>query len=318
MKRILIAILVILITGVIIFLVVSDFSSTKIVNRSANPYEIDMDEFKKVDPALIKFKETKQMMVLGTPKGFSVRNEYIYLLVDQQLQIINLNGELQHKIDLKNEAKSVDFIGDELIIGFKNYVARYSHDYKLIAKSDKQDSLAVFTSVATTDEFVFVADAGNRRILRYNHQLELMGEFFGESGDKKLHGFIVPSPYFDILTGKNNELWVVNPGTHAIQNYSPEGELIKQWQKISNMTDGFSGCCNPAYLTVLPNGNFITSEKKIVRVKEYSHSGELLSVVAAPEKFKVDGHAPGVVAIDDNTILALDFDKKLIRFFRRQ
>lgn len=318
MKRILISILVILITGVIILLVVSDFSSTKIENRSANPYEIDLDEFKKVDPALIKFKETKQMMVSGTPNGFRVHNGQVYLLVDQQLQIINLKGELQHKVDLKDKAKSMDFIGDELILGFKNYIVRYSNEYELIAKSDKQDTLAVFTSVATTDEFVFVADAGNRRILRYNHQLDLMGEFFGESGDKKLHGFIVPSPYFDILTDDSNKLWVVNPGTHAIQHYSPEGEFINQWQKISNMTDGFSGCCNPAHFTVLPNGNFITSEKKIVRIKEYSHRGDLLSVVAAPSKFKDDGHAPDIVAIDDNTILALDFDKKLIRFFRRQ
>jgi hypothetical protein len=80
-------------------------------------------------------------------------------------------------------------------------------------------------------------------------------------------------------------------------------------------TEGFSGCCNPAYFTFLPDGRFVTSEKGLVRIKTYKPSGEFEGVVAAPAKFKDDGEAPDVAADSQGNIYALDFDKKMIRVF---
>jgi hypothetical protein len=56
----------------------------------------------------------------------------------------------------------------------------------------------------------------------------------------------------------------------------------------------------------------------MVRIKEYSPGGKLLSVVAAPAKFKDEGHAPEVVADEKGNVIALDFDRQLIRIFERK
>jgi hypothetical protein len=47
----------------------------------------------------------------------------------------------------------------------------------------------------------------------------------------------------------------------------------------------------------------------------YSSSGEFESVVAAPEKFTADGKAPDLAVDEMGNIIALDMDKKMIRFF---
>jgi hypothetical protein len=52
-----------------------------------------------------------------------------------------------------------------------------------------------------------------------------------------------------------------------------------------------------------------------VRIKVYKPSGEFEGVVAAPEKFAKEGHAPDVAADSLANIYALDYDKKMVRVF---
>ncbi|MHC4524382.1 MAG: hypothetical protein ACYSU8_02430, partial [Planctomycetota bacterium] len=47
---------------------------------------------------------------------------------------------------------------------------------------------------------------------------------------------------------------------------------------------GFSGCCNPVALAILPDGGFVTAEKGLVRVKVYDADGEFVGVVAGPDQ----------------------------------
>jgi 6-phosphogluconolactonase (cycloisomerase 2 family) len=113
------------------------------------------------------------------------------------------------------------------------------------------------------------------------------------------------------------ELWVVNPGMHALENYTDEGELRGYWQHASMDIEGFTGCCNPAHVAVLEDGSFVTSEKGMVRVKVYNASGSLQSVVAPPSKFKDNGKAPDVAVDSKDHIYALDYDKNRIRIFEK-
>jgi hypothetical protein len=94
-----------------------------------------------------------------------------------------------------------------------------------------------------------------------------------------------------------------------------QGVLQNSWSKSTPEIEGFSGCCNPARFTFLKDGRFITSEKGLVRIKVYTPSGEFESVVAAPEKFISDGEAPDLAVDEMGNVIALDIDKKMIRFF---
>jgi sugar lactone lactonase YvrE len=109
---------------------------------------------------------------------------------------------------------------------------------------------------------------------------------------------------------------VVNPGKHALEHYSYDGRLLGYWDNASFDIEGFSGCCNPAQISVLPDGSFVTSEKGMVRIKVHKASGELLAVVAPPGKFREAFNAPDLAVTPDGLIYALDMDGHMIRVFR--
>ena len=117
---------------------------------------------------------------------------------------------------------------------------------------------------------VFVADAGNRRILIFNREGELQGEFEGKAESDDGHGFIVPSANFDLAVNSFGELWVVNPGRHALENYTDDGRLRGFWESRSFEIDGFLGCCNPARITTMADDAFVTCEKGMGRIQHSS------------------------------------------------
>ncbi len=317
MKNKIIVIFLIVVTLIIIGVVVFDFSSSRPDKRKGNPYEYSVDEYKSVNKNLVKYKEIKQIKINAEkPHALSYSDNKIYCLADNYLQVLNLSGKQLLKKTFNDIPRCVTQMGkDKIVVGFKNYISIITKNGKIVQTSAPETGKSIFTSVDFNEPTIYIADAGERKVLLYNLKAEKIGEFEGESGASVLHGFIIPSPYFDLAVNKKNELWVVNPGMHALQNYLDDGSLMDFWEKSSIEIDGFSGCCNPAHFTFLPNGNFVTSEKGLVRIKEYSPTGELISVVAPPEKFEENGQAPDLTSDENGTILALDFDKKVIRFF---
>ena len=78
---------------------------------------------------------------------------------------------------------------------------------------------------------------------------------------------------------------------------------------------GFCGCCNPSNMALTPAGEFITSEKHIVRVKQYDAKGQLKGVISGQ-----DDWTPNAVGLDlavDSTgrILVLDPTADVIRVY---
>jgi hypothetical protein len=130
---------------------------------------------------------------------------------------------------------------------------------------------------------VFVADAGNRIVLRYDPAGKLLGKIGKRDPGRHILGFVIPSPHFDLALTADGLLRVVNPGAHRIEAYTLDGDLEVFWGKHGEGIEGFCGCCNPANLAILPDGRFVTSEKGIPRVKIYAADGKFVGVVAGPE-----------------------------------
>ena len=177
---------------------------------------------------------------------------------------------------------------------------------------------AVITSIATTDEFVFAADAGNKIVYQY----DLNGQLIKEIGKKDTltgaPGFIIPSPYFDLLIGTQGKLWVVNPGRHAFENYDFDGNLISSWDRTSMQLEGFCGCCNPSNIALLSDGSYVTSEKGLERIKIHSPNGDFKTVVAGPESFEEGTKGLDLAVDSKDRIYVLDPIKKLIRIFEKK
>ncbi|MDC0584733.1 hypothetical protein OAO55_03285 [Bacteroidales bacterium] len=304
---------VLAIAGAVIWNVVS----LKLDKRAENPYEYNVDVFKEVNPDLIHYKEVKQIRLKAhNPSSIDYINGKLFIAGDSAVRIIDTAGNQQNIIQFNDAVKVVKAISNtQFIICFKNSFQHYDLNTKQSTYKITESDTSVFTSLAINDTAIFIADAGKRKVYSYSLTGEKTGEFGGISGSASLHGFIIPSPYFDLNFNEQGELWVVNPGMHSLQNYSFAGNLEKEWSKISMKIDGFCGCCNPAHFAFLPDGNFVTSEKGMVRIKVYNVNGDLLSVVAAPKKFTEDGKAPDITVSENGQIIALDFDKKVIRFF---
>lgn len=319
MQRKLIILFLSLMVLAIVGIISRDFLISRPDKRPANPFEFNHVQYKSVDSTIVHYKETKNFKLkMNEPIGLAFANEKLFLLADTNLHIITSEGKELKNNKLPNIPSAITVSNDFIYIAFSDIIARFDINGKLLSSWKPLDKRTVITSMAVKGKILFAADAGNRRVLRYSTAGTLLGSFNGKENKDEPHGFIVPSPYFALAVNAEGELWVVNPGKHSLGQYKDSGELRSFWTKDQEGIEGFYGCCNPAHFAFLADGSFVTSEKKITRIKIYKPSGELLCVVAPTEKFTEDGYAPDIAVSPQGDIYALDFDKKMIRLFQHK
>ncbi len=308
--------MVLLILAVIITVIIVDYTGNRPDRRGGNPYALEVDQYREVDEQLITHEETRNFS-LGVliPSGMSYFENRLYVAGNSTMVVIALDGSPAEMFEIFPGASGIEVTPGRIFVGFGDYVATYEHSGSLISKWDELGENTVITNLAAKGDRLYVADAGNRRVVIFSEQGEQLGEFEGKAETEAGHGFIVPSASFDLAVNSYGELWVVNPGKHALENYSDDGRMRGYWQNSSFEIEGFLGCCNPSRITVMEDGSFVTSEKGLVRIKIYDQSGKLLSVVAPPSLFKEEGKAPDVCVDERGVVYALDFDKNNIRVF---
>lgn len=316
MKKRNLTILVLVILAMIIGVIVVDFLHNRPDRRGINPYALDVDSLREVDEEIISHKETRNYSLGAlTATGMCLHRNMLCLVGDSSLLILSPEGSRQAIRKILPGPTCIAADDRFFYIGYKTFMAKYDHSGTLIARWPGLGERCVITSVALKGDRIYVADAGNRRVVIYDPEGEILGEFEGKAVTEAGHGFIIPSPCFDVVVNGYGELWVVNPGKHAIENYTDDGKMRGFWQNNSTDIEGFAGCCNPAEITVMEDGAFVTSEKGMVRIKIHEPSGELRSVVAPPALFREEGKAPEVCADALGNIFALDFDRNTVRVF---
>jgi hypothetical protein len=288
-------------------------------NPANNPYAYEIDEFKEVDPSLIKYREIKRIALrIEKPKAISYKYGMIAIAYDKHIQIIDTSGVEQFIKSTTGPNTCIAISpAHTLFVGCTDHIELFDMEGNLLQKWDTISHKAYVTSIAFKDNHVFVANAGDQLVSRFSTDGELLSSFDGKVRLEGSYGFIIPSPYFDLAVDSNNELWVVNPGLHYIENYTDEGTLRAYWGKTSFGIEGFTGCCNPAHFTILPDDSFVTSEKGLVRIKVHKPSGELDCVVAGPNAFDKKAEPADITADENGRIYALDITKKIIRIFER-
>jgi hypothetical protein len=247
---------------------------------SASSTVLDLAPYAEVAPRLLAWRLLVEVPVpLSKPRGIaSAADGTILVCGDRSLVEIDRTGSVKRRWDLEGEPSCVAIGPDgTLYVGMPDHV-------EVIAPGDAGTtawpdlgSQAIVTSVAAVGPDVFVADAGNRMVLRFNAG----GRLAGMIGD----GYAVPSPYFDVAGAPDGTLWITDPGHHVVRHFTPEGAPLGSWGVSSMDTAGFGGCCNPVHLAVCPCGALITAEKGIPRVKVHEPDGTLASVVAGAADF---------------------------------
>ncbi len=218
---------IIILAVLAVIIIARDMVSNNPGKRAGNPYKLEIDSIKQVDPALIKYKEFRQINLnLENPAGIALKGNRIFLTGDQNLVVLSTRGELISEYELGARPTCISSAGENLLcIGFLDHFGIYREDGTLVNESEKHSSSSFFTAIEVKDGKVFIADAGNRRVLVYDMEGNFKTEIRGETGDGTSHGFIIPSPNFHLDFDPEGNLWVTNPGIHTLQQYTEQGNL---------------------------------------------------------------------------------------------
>ncbi len=319
MNRKLINIVLIFLAVAIVIVIGKDFIGKKAGKNIENPYEYNIDEFRRVDSTQILYAETLNFPVkVHDWGGITVSDSMIIVATANQLLKFDYSGKQIFSKQLIDTATCVTIDDNRQIwIGMRHYVVMYDLNGTLIKRWNSFGERALFTSLAVSGENVFVADAGNRIVYQCNTNGQLVRKIGEENEQKGIPGFIIPSPYFDVAMDDNGFLWAANTGRHTFENYNSDGSLRTSWGVTSFKIEGFSGCCNPAHIAILDDNSFITSEKGMPRIKIYDQHGQFIGIVAPPDAFS-GTLAPDIAVDKKHRVIALDFTKQQVRIFEKK
>jgi len=274
-----------------------------------------------VDPALIQYHQTVAIPTgLHEVRAIAVAPDgRLYVAGDKVIRVLSPDGKRQQ--DIPAQGVQCLAVGGadhrwpgRIYAATRDHVEVFAPEGKPLGTWKSLGDQALLTGLATAEDNVFAADAGNRVVWHYDADGKLKGRIGEHDAARKIPGLLVTSPYLDLVVGSDDLLYVVNPRRLRIEAYTFDGDLESSWGHGSTEIDGFFGCCNPAHLAILPDGRFVTAEKGVPRIKRYGRDGKFECVVAGPRQL-------GVVAADVATdraghILAIDPSSSSIRIFQ--
>ena len=275
----------------------------------------------KIDPALIHYRQAGEIPVgLTHPRALAVGPDgKIFVAGDKALLAFDSKGAktAEFKLDYDPQCLAVGNADHKypgrIYVGTSDHVEVLDSSGKQLASWDALGEKALPTSIALAENDVFLADAGNRLVWHYDTDGKLINRIGAADRIRKIPGFFITSPYFDLAVGHDGLLYVVNPGALRLEAYTFEGDLESSWGKGSPAIDGFFGCCNPAHFAVLSDGRFVTAEKGLPRIKIYGPQGKFECVVAGQDQFP--SVAADLAVDNDGRILVLDSNKSRVLIF---
>lgn len=291
-------------------------------------FTYDVSQFEHTDPALMLYFEGAAIPTgLDDPKCIaSGPDGTIFVGGDRAVKCLNKGEQGRTTIALAAKPFALSATNTRLCVAFKDHLETFDTHGKPLARGEALGGKTYLTGIADAGDAIYLADAGNRQIIRCDADGKVLSRFGNQ--DDANPGFVIPSAYFHIMLGPDGLLWVNNPGRHQIEAYTTDGKFELGWGVPSMAVDGFCGCCNPVFFTRRPDGKFVTSEKGLNRIKIYDAKGNFEGVVAGPGQLVKDldlakkacadcqvGFGFDVACDPAGRVLALDPATKSIRIF---
>lgn len=283
-----------------------------------NPFEYNIENFKKSDSSLFHYFEVQQIPVeLPHIYGITIdSDDKIFVSGDSSVLVFDKEGKIESTIKMGKAVHCLAFDANgDLYLGIIDHIEVSNEKGTKKSQWESLGENSIITSIAISNQHVFIADAGNRIVWQFDKNGNLQGRIGEKNEAKDIPGFIIPSPYFDVAIDSDGFLWAANTGRHSLENYTVDGDFRSSWGEYSMRIDGFCGCCNPSHFFIMEDGSFVTSEKGIPRVKIYNRLGNLVSIVAGPDQF--DEGTVGLDLAKDSLqrIYVLDPRRKMVRIF---
>ncbi len=252
-------------------------------------------------------------VTLNDPVGIYIdHKDQLYVAGAEGVDRYDSNGQRNRRIETTGAARAVavDESG-QIYVAQQTRIEKFSADGQLITawgESGRGDGqFSYVTSLDERDGFLFIADAGNRRIYRFAGN--------GVYVDA-IEKFAIPSYYFDVTLGPDDHyFYVTHTGRRRVERYDRNMKRVDYWGESGAGASKFFGCCNPTHLTVFKDGRVATAEKGIPRIKVYDPKGAMLAHLGQEAFPKESVHMD--LATDSRERLAVLVPKdRAVRFYR--
>jgi hypothetical protein len=250
-----------------------------------NPFAYDVSRFSRTDPALLAWEEAARNVCPVRDARRITFGPAGVLHVAAGEHVVRFGPKLE-TFEPGGKVFCVAVAADGTIYaGLRDRITVLDPGGNRLATWESPGPRTWFSGLAATSDAVFAADSGNRIILRYDPAGHITSRIGTRDTERGVPGFIVPSPNLDVKLHPDGLLRVNNPGRHRFEAYTLDGGFAGAWGRPSPAIRGFSGCCNPVAVAVLPDGRVVTCEKGLPRVKVFGIDGEFESVAAGTESF---------------------------------
>jgi hypothetical protein len=272
--------------------------------------------FRKTDPALFLCTETGSFAT-GMRNAVCVAagaQGRIYVGGDSAVWVFEADGKRSGAIQLPANPTCLAYASDgTLFIGTESGVLTAAGNGPARALLELPPP-SLILGIAVTPERLFVADAGKAVVRMYGRDGKEAGKLGAKTSSDD--GLVIYRPCLSVAVGQDELVRVVDPGRHRLKLYKQDGTLVSAWKSQSSMKiEGFTSCCNPAHIVLLPDGRVVTSEKGLPRVKVYAGDGQFQGVVVGADGFKGEAVSPGIAVDERGRIVVLDPFAATVRVF---
>ena len=280
----------------------------------------DVKVYEELDHIDTRYQEEAPIpLALQDARAVAVHGDAIYAAGQNAVVVMDGQGTEIARFPVEGTPSCLAVASDgRIVLGMTKHIEVLDADGNPAGKWTSLGAQSFITSVAAREEDVFVADAGRRVVLRYDWQGNLQGRIGQKDPARDIPGLEVPSPYLDLALNPDGDLWVTNPGKLGLERYRENGDIVTSWYHPTLELHGFSGCCNPIQIAFTQQGDLITGEKGIVRIKRYEvTAGEFLELIAGSRDFpRQQSQSLRDLAVDPaGRILVLDSGANELRVF---
>ncbi len=276
----------------------------------------DADDQPRTDPALVKYAQGETIRCsVASPAGIAIGPSGVLWIAGDGALVRRLADGSEARYRFTGQASCVAAGKNRAYVGIDDHIVEVTVGGGQARIWPSLGPKSVVTCIAVGNDGLFIADAGERRIISVSADRTVHGYLCEKDADRGYSGLIVPSPHLDVAVASDGSVHVANPGKHLIEVYEPDGSPRWSWGEETQEMAGFCGCCNPTDFALMADGRYVTAEKGIPRVKVYTKDGHFDCVVAGPEAL-----SPGVVGLDvaafaDERIAVLDPGISAVRVF---
>ena len=186
-----------IIAAVIIIAIVAALAATFLNDPTAKKgsglspeFGYDLEKLRQTDPQLITYQESISPIDTGFAEARSVTvdsQDNIYLTGDHAIAVLDNSFKKITSFTLNQPPHCLAVDNDgTLFVTFKDHVKILNPQGKVISSWPPLNAKAVLTSIAVDKNNLYLADAGNRIVLRYDKTGQLLNKIGAKDPDRNI------------------------------------------------------------------------------------------------------------------------------------